>query len=316
MKWQIFIFSLALAFVAIEANRNPLERIKRSVDNVHTMVLNERLRLPLIDQNSRHKRQVGWRSVDNEYDDASTCLLNCAIQLQRASLQYKNHEDGSGSSSNANRLLKPAFNLTRLSNMCQAMRPPVQCFDRCPASATKALLQKTLEPIRFICIDRYQDFLNNLRCMHKLDTTTASQCSPRCRRYEAAVNRTVQLGRQPSLRYLYSSSELQAMISGTCQWVQCFMDCSVPMIRSVCGTTAADLSTGLIQRMFASADNSAQISNGGQSILPASCRRLAQPIGTTQVVDEDVDTFTFGERNRNQNRGYDGDDILDQSTED
>jgi len=293
MMWHIFILAFSIAIVS--ANRNPFERVKRSVDHVQHMILNEKLRLPFLDRNQiRHKRQANWRSVDEEYDESTVCLLNCANQLQRAASQYQNEDEFE--STNANRLLKPSLNLTRLTNVCQAMRPPVQCFDRCPDSTLKSQLQTTLEPIRFICVDRYRDFMDNLRCMHKLDATANAQCTPRCRRFEAAVNRTMQLGRRPYLRHFYAVSELKEMLSGTCQFVQCYMDCSVPLTRSVCGETAASLSSGLIQKMFALVQNYDQLSNGA-TILPASCKRLAQP---TIPEPGDDETPTFVDRDRNQ----------------
>jgi len=276
---------LILLFVAYGA-ADPLEdglfRVKRSVDHVHNMVLNERLRLPQL-THKRTKRQVGWRSIDNQYDESTLCILDCANQLQRAAAQYKIEDQTGSSSTGANKILKPTVDLTRLNTVCTAMRPPVQCFDRCSNSDLKTKLQISLEPIRFICIDRFQDFMNNLRCMHKLDATASAQCNPRCRRFEAAVNKTVQMGQKPFLRQFYSASELKDMISGTCQFVQCYTDCSVPMTRSVCGDTAAELASGLIRKMFASIQNYDTMSNA-ESILPASCRRLA---GTSIVEDDD-----------------------------
>jgi hypothetical protein len=270
--WKFFILAFSIGLVS--ADRNPLERVKRSVDNVHRMVLNERLRLPLIRDQIRHKRQI--RTIDNDDDDATFCLLNCANQLQRAAARYQNDDEPT---TGANRILKPSLNLTRLTNVCQAMRPPLQCFDRCPRSDFQTQLKTSLEPIRFICVDRYQDFMSNLRCMHKLDTTASNRCTPKCRRYESAVNKTMQLGRRPYLRHFYTIDELKEMLSGTCQFVQCYMDCSVPLTRSVCGQTAADLASNLIQKMFASVQNYDKLVNGG-SVLPQSCRRLAQPTGT------------------------------------
>jgi hypothetical protein len=272
MLWKFFILAFSIGLVS--ADRNPLERVKRSVDNVHRMVLNERLRLPLIRDQIRHKRQI--RTIDNDDDDATFCLLNCANQLQRAAARYQNDDEPT---TGANRILKPSLNLTRLTNVCQAMRPPLQCFDRCPRSDFQTQLKTSLEPIRFICVDRYQDFMSNLRCMHKLDTTASNRCTPKCRRYESAVNKTMQLGRRPYLRHFYTIDELKEMLSGTCQFVQCYMDCSVPLTRSVCGQTAADLASNLIQKMFASVQNYDKLVNGG-SVLPRSCRRLAQPTGT------------------------------------
>jgi len=294
MMWKIFILAFSIGLVS--ADRNPFERVKRSVDNVHRMVLNERLRLPLIRDQIRQKRQIRTIDTDDD-DDATFCLLNCANQLQRAAARYQN--DDEPTTTGANRILKPSLNLTRLTNVCQAMRPPLQCFDRCPRSDFQIQLKTSLEPIRFICVDRYQDFMDNLRCMHKLDTTTSNRCTPKCRRYESAVNKTMQLGRRPYLRHFYTVDELKEMLSGTCQFVQCYMDCSVPLTRSVCGQTAADLTSGLIQKMFASVQNYDKLVNNGASVLPASCRRLARPTGTTDVAEyeeeprddvEDVDT--------------------------
>jgi len=301
MMWRIFILAFSIALVS--ADRNPLERVKRSTDHVHRMILNERLRLPLINTRDqiRHKRQANWRTTsdtdtetETDTDDATFCLLNCANQLQRAASRYQNDNDENESTTNANRILKPSLNLTRLTNVCQAMRPPLECFDRCPRTDFQTQLKTSLEPIRFICVDRYQDFMNNLRCMHKLDTTANRQCTPKCRRYESAVNQTMQLGRRPYLRHFYSINELKEMLSGTCQFVRCYMDCSVPLTRSVCGETAADLASGLIQKMFASVQNYDQLTNGA-SILPASCRRLARPTtgGETEIEE-------FVERNQSQ----------------
>lgn len=288
---SIFICFVAIFFALTIASPldDGIDRVKRSVDHVHNLMFNQRLRLPLDNPTTnRHKRQADWRTVDSEYDQSTLCILNCANQLQRAAKQYRDDDDTTTQTTQANQLMKPAFNLTRLTTVCSAMRPSVECFDRCQASTLKNQIQKSLEPIRFICIDRYQDFLNNLRCMHKLDATSSQQCTPRCRRFEAAVNKTTQLAQRPYLRHFYTVAELKEMLSGTCQYVQCYMDCSVPLTRSVCGDTAANLASGLIQKMFASVQNYDQVTSGG-SILPESCQRLARPTGTEMDNGDDIE---------------------------
>lgn len=258
-----------------------------SASHIHGLLSDEHLRLPSVHYNDRRKRQASWNSDDTELDDSSTCLLRCTFQLQAAARRLKvSGRPDSLDNDGENDVTKSTFNMTRFNEVCSAMRPPVQCFDSCPFSALKLQVKDSLDAIRYMCIDRYQAIKDNARCMQKANRDITPQCTPRCRRYEEAVNRTKQLGTNPYLAYVYSAEQLREMLGGTCDYIQCHLDCNVPKMRTICGNVAGDLVRDITQKAMAALRNYDRIVAGGQA-LPASCRRLAQGQGGSDDSDTD-----------------------------
>jgi len=247
--------------------------LRQPLDEVHRFVSDDRLRLPHFANTIRSKRQA-WNTDDEPTEESTNCILQCANEMKDAIEPFKNNENFA--SLNTDRIMKPNFNMTRFNDVCSAMRPSIRCFDQCPDSQLKITMASAIDPIRFVCVDRFQDFQNNFRCMRKLDPTTNSQCTPKCRRFEAVLNRTIQFNQRPYMRYLYSASDVKSMLSGTCQYVECFTDCSVALLRTVCGNTAAELVSKSIQKMFASVQTLYTLRNIGD-MFPEACRRVASP---------------------------------------
>jgi len=205
------------------------------------------------------------------------CILGCTNQLRWAMLRLQ-AAGNTETLGDDNGVVKSTFNVTAFVEVCAAVRPPVQCYDRCPSSDLQRQLHKSLDALRYMCIAKFEDIKNNGRCLAKMAPITQAQCAPRCRRYEAAVNRTKQLIANPYARYMYTPDQIRDMLSGTCQNVQCNLNCSVPLTRASCGDTAAELVSGVTQKLMASVQNYDRLTSGGQ-VLPPACQRLAQPNG-------------------------------------
>jgi len=275
MFWSTSLFALLAGACLVSGDPvvDGAIRLKRSVDYVQAAVLGEQLVLPSFhDHSARNKRQA---DLDSDQVDYSTlCVLGCANQL-RAAAQPFQPTNQAGSMDN-NQLLKQNMTVTRFTEMCSVMRSAVECFDRCPNSATKSQLKKLLDPIRFMCIDRFQDFKANFVCMQGTKDATTTQCTPRCKQHEAALKRLMLIAARPYLRQFLSVDEIQEMLSGSCQYVECQTDCAVGLTRTACGNTAAELTSAITQKTFSMVQTYYTMLGLGE-VLPESCRRLARP---------------------------------------
>jgi len=283
----LLVALLALAGVILGNPASDLAfDIQGTSDQIHGSLLGEQLVMPSIHYDAaRKKRQVDY-SDESDLDESIFCILRCTNQFKAASQRIQTRQ-GSGSIEDDDiDVLKP-INLTRFNQMCHNIRPSVQCFDRCPQSMLKIQLKGMLDPIRYMCIDRFEDIKTNARCMQKAGQESTRQCGPRCRRYEDSVNRLKQLSKRQYMRYFYSASDIRDMLSGTCQFIQCQMDCSLPLTRRACGDTAAELTKGIVQKLMASLQGYGQMA-GGQD-LPMACRRLAQSNTSNSEVTVNVE---------------------------
>jgi hypothetical protein len=280
--------------------------IDESADQIHGLLISDHVLTPIYQhrESSRRKRQVSWDSDETDQDDATLCVLTCAMQFREVNSRFQNVNTGETFGDNG--LVKSDVNMTRFTEICEAFRPPLRCFDRCPYSSIKEQLKSSLDPIRYMCVDRFQDIKNNARCMQKLAPDVNTQCKPRCRQYEDALTRIKRYASNPIMRRFYSNSDVRDMLEGTCHYIQCHVDCSVPVTRRVCGETAADLTKGVIQRLMASVQNLSSMT-GSSQYLPLACRRLAnadeeeERQAPAASSDDDTDYGRFERNGRYQN---------------
>uniref|UniRef100_A0A914P3D3 Chondroitin proteoglycan 4 domain-containing protein n=1 Tax=Panagrolaimus davidi TaxID=227884 RepID=A0A914P3D3_9BILA len=130
------------------------------------------------------------------------------------------------------------------------------------------LLQRSAEIIDHFCVYNYQAIQQKFPCLSQIDKEVSRQCLKGCTSQHEAVLSLLQNFKQLALNG--DSSQAEAYLSQSCEYVICTLHCDVPAIAHKCDFDTADLVINLTRKSFASMERLA-LDTGAVSKWPTMC---------------------------------------------
>jgi len=220
----------------------------------------------------RAKRQSPMRLGPREPEQ---CVLDC-METMDEKLKEAFPEVANKSSDNelADALLKSDYDPEKFEQFCDIYTPSARCLDRCPKSEVKKIVQKGLAMLQYMCVDKYDDFRKHGPCMDKAGKEIDQICGEKCKEYGESVQKLEKLTEADNVED-YEDDNVNALLSQTCNFVDCLMQCDQPIMAEKCGKAAADLERDTVRVAFRSLSDVLETApNGG--IWPESCAKLGR----------------------------------------
>jgi len=205
-------------------------------------------------------------------EDGSICLLSCieAMEEQLNTIKSVRTQHAQIQQSSTCQRYEPE----QLEALCGSHKEARQCLDACPDGEMRMVGMHALTPLNFMCVDRLEDFKQHLPCLDSICQSAESTCHPTCRQYQPSVDKLTEIQRDTQIRQSSDAMAVTKMVSDACEFIDCFNDCSRPLIVEKCGSGAADLQRDTVRKAFASVTNLLSTVDA----LPNSCHNLASPI--------------------------------------
>jgi len=134
----------------------------------------------------------------------------------------------------------------------------------------------------------FADFKQHLPCLDSICQRAESTCHPTCRQYQPSVDKLTEIQRDTNVRHSSDANAVTKMVSDACQFIDCFNNCSRPLIVEKCGSGAANLQRDTVRKAFASVTNLLS----SVDALPSSCHNLASPSSEDDSIQDRNATST------------------------
>jgi len=156
------------------------------------------------------------------------------------------------------------------------MLPFMACLNSCGRTTVNSMMQESAKIGKLICIDRYQDMLDNYECLSKADNKVEEECVlNKCPSVEGSLKSMTNFGAKPD------ADKLTKAIGSYCKAVECSLPCSQKVITRECNEKIANITTyEFTQSAISSLKNVFEMT-GGKLTFPAECRAL--PGGSASI---------------------------------
>lgn len=167
-------------------------------------------------------------------------------------------------------------NESDLAIYCEIYRPGAKCFDACPESRMK-LIFTTIHKLRdTMCVQKYNEFKRNFQCMINEEYKHKGKCVQQCKSHQ---DEYVGLATR---KYINSDGQVDRkegsrLLKGTCQYLDCQLNCTLPFVKEGCGAEAAGLERDMVVTSFDSLNRMMEQTNPNNTAFfyPAECARLS-----------------------------------------
>jgi len=220
----VILFGL-LATAAIACARNT-DSVGIDLGIEHRRLETEHL-LPL--GNALHKaKKIGSTTVSGYRDDS--CAVQCATQLASV-MQDAELADYFQKQSKPFRF-EDRFNPVILRKYCSKMESVISCIQPCSGGPAKSVVEAAVSLPKFICKD--SQFMQKAQCIHKVNKENKATCDNTCSSKKSTLERTMRS--QPT-----TMRDILTLLSNTCEYMDCDVDCDSAKMRSECGADGAKL---------------------------------------------------------------------------
>jgi len=155
----------------------------------------------------------------------------------------------------------------KLNKVCGVHDATKTCLNRCQNSQVKTMMSKALGLGQFMCHD--SNFKKNAPCLNEVHKTTHSACEgqSKCGQYKTKMD-------QYKVTRPTSEDGLKDMMSQSCQFMKCALDCAKPKVVEKCGQSAQNDLQGLVGKSVEFLKYTVE-SMGLGSTYPRECDRVA-----------------------------------------
>jgi len=181
--------------------------------------------------NKRMKRQT------NDF-----CATMCSIELDTNLKTFMPEEyNNLLESESQDPFTGPTFTTDQFTTFCNDIyKPFIECIDKCESSAELDEVQRSLKPVDFICVDRFDDYIRNLPCFASYRNATLEKCLYGiCADKKDAPKKLKEA--TAMLQYTRDFSNIKKLMADNCELVECLWPCEKHIIKHGCGKDAARL---------------------------------------------------------------------------
>lgn len=250
-------------------------------------ITNKASHLTDINRYSRRKRealltsQEAEKDSEKENDDDDNiseleepcsigCMKNLEVQLEHA---FPEHNLTSFKSYSKN--LIEEYNPNDFESFCNVYKNASQCLHGCDnRDVTKIFAFKVLAPVESMCVTNYEAFKKYLPCINKIGNEVKEKCNNVCRDYEEYFEQLLGLGENSTSILNMHPTELRSLFKGSCLYLRCQMDCSIPLTQDQCGKEAANLEKMTISSAFSTVNDLMSLVDNN-AFWPKECQDLA-----------------------------------------
>ncbi|KAF8361242.1 hypothetical protein PRIPAC_88165 [Pristionchus pacificus] len=203
--------------------------------------------------------------LGNNEDCVETCVNMMQKNNQMEQLSYPSHRSKDG------QMTQESFK-----GICESFEKADRCLDSCSKSGNKEaekIRMHTYAGIRYICIEKKDEFFHTLPCLSLHEPKAISKCS-------LQINESIKASTEFSNTVLNKESHhLRHRFESLCESLGNTVSCIEPITRENCGEDSADMMMKFIKIGFGSFEQVySQLGISDQ--LPSACRSLLSPIKT------------------------------------
>jgi len=258
MKLVIFLGLLATAAIVCARSTDLDLGINLGTDDVRRRPESEHL-IPL--GNALHNaKKLGSSSIGSGYRSGDdSCAMTCVSQLGSL-MQDAELADYFEKQSKPFRF-EDRFNPVYLRKYCSKIEPIISCIQPCSTGVAKSVGEAALSLPKFICKD--SQFMQKAQCIHKVYKENKATCDNKCSSKKSTLERTMRS--QPA-----TMRDILTLLSNTCEYMDCDVDCDVAKVRSECGADGAKLYVDYFKKSIEAMDKMFQ-SMGIEIATPSQC---------------------------------------------
>jgi hypothetical protein len=191
------------------------------------------------------------------------CAATCARQMkEKMSRDLPGYEQEASA-----KKLGGEYDPEKLNKVCGVHDATKSCLDRCQNSQVKTMMTKALGLGQYMCHD--SNFKKNAPCLNEVHKTTHNTCEgqSKCGQYKQKMDQYKQ--NRPT-----DKEGLKDMMSQSCQFMKCALDCAKPTVVSKCGQSAQTDLEGLVGKSVEFLKYTVESMNLGDA-FPSQCERVA-----------------------------------------
>jgi hypothetical protein len=179
------------------------------------------------------ERRFGSGDSPTNVQCAATCARQMKEKLDRDLPGYGNDQQASK--------LGGEYDPEKLNKVCGVHDTTKACLDRCQSSQVKTMMSKALGLGQYMCHD--SNFKKNAPCLNEVHKTTHSLCEgqSKCGQYKTKMD-------QYKTNRPTDENGLKDMMSQSCQFMKCALDCGKPKVVEKCGQSAQNDLQGLVSK--------------------------------------------------------------------
>jgi len=202
------------------------------------------------------ERRFGANDSPTNVQCAATCARTMKEKMQRDLPNYEAEKSKLGGE----------YDPEKLNKVCGVHDATKTCLDRCQNSQVKTMMTKALGLGQYMCHD--SNFKKNAPCLNEVHKTTHSTCEgqSKCGQYKTKMDQYKQT--RPT-----DENGLKDMMSQSCQFMKCALDCGKPTVVQKCGQSAQNDLQGLVGKSVEFLKYTVE-SMGLGSAYPRECDRV------------------------------------------
>jgi len=176
------------------------------------------------------ERRFGSGDSPTNVQCAATCAREMKEKMQRDLPGYDQQQASK---------MGGEYDPEKLNKVCGVHDATKTCLNRCQTSQVKTMMTKALGLGQFMCHD--SNFKKNAPCLNEVHKTTHNTCEgqSKCGQYKQKMDQYKQT--RPT-----SEDGLKDMMSQSCQFMKCALDCAKPQVVQKCGQSAQNDLQGLV----------------------------------------------------------------------
>jgi len=248
--------------------------VQQSSASIFKSPLSNSFHLNQLDRVKRQAKPHNSSAAPDPDHDPDICVIKCLRSTEEhlGGLQEEDKKNQSPLSPQS--ALNRDYDPKDFQKLCDAYRPGRKCLDSCDNTNLKTAALKGMALLQFMCVERFDDFKENLPCMNNASAAAEIACKPNCSEFEQAVNRLEELAGNRDLVTQVSQQQLTRTLAGSCLYVECLGHCGNPITEKQCGKKVAELDEELVKHVFNSLRNTVTALGAGDQ-LPKECVKLS-----------------------------------------
>jgi len=178
------------------------------------------------------ERKFGGQDSPTNVQCAATCARNMKEKMQRDLPGYDQEQSTA-------KKMGGEYDPAKLTKVCAVHDATKTCLNACQNSQVKTMMTKALGLGQYMCHD--SNFKKNAPCLNEVHKTTHNTCEgqSKCGQYKQKMD-------QYKANRPTDKEGLKDMMSQSCQFMKCALDCAKPTVVSKCGQSAQSDLEGLV----------------------------------------------------------------------
>jgi len=203
------------------------------------------------------ERRFGSGDSPTNVQCAATCAREMKEKMQRDLPGYDQQQASK---------MGGEYDPEKLNKVCGVHDATKTCLNRCQNSQVKTMMTKALGLGQYMCHD--SNFKKNAPCLNDVHKTTHNTCEgqSKCGQYKQKMDQYKQT--RPT-----TEDGLKDMMSQSCQFMKCALDCAKPQVVAKCGASAQQDLQGLVGKSVEFLKYTVE-SMGLGSTYPRECDRV------------------------------------------